>query len=104
DGRRVNVPCENLIIRDCNMKDGHGGVSIGSEVSGSVRNVYVERCHMDSPHLQRALRLKSNSQRGGTIENVVFRDVTIGTVAEAVIETDFYYEEGPGGKFPPVVR
>jgi polygalacturonase len=104
DGRRVNVPCENLIVQDCIMKDGHGGVSIGSEVSGSVRNVFVQRCRMDSPNLQRALRMKSNSQRGGTMENVFFHDVTIGNVAEAVIEVDFYYEEGPGGPFNPAVR
>lgn len=104
DGRRVNAPCENLIVQDCIMKDGHGGVSIGSEVSGSVRNVFVERCRMDSPNLQRALRMKSNSQRGGVMENVYFRDVTIGNVAEAVIEVDFYYEEGPGGAFNPTVR
>jgi polygalacturonase len=104
DGRRVNVPCENLIVQDCTMKDGHGGVSIGSEVSGSVRNVFVQRCQMDSPNLQRALRMKSNSQRGGTMENVFFRDVTIGNVAEAVVEVDFYYEEGPGGPFNPTVR
>jgi polygalacturonase len=103
DGRRVNVPCENLIVRNCTMQDGHGGVSIGSEVSGSVRNVFVQRCRMDSPNLQRALRMKSNSQRGGTMENVFFRDVTIGNVAEAVIEVDFYYEEGPGGPFNPAV-
>jgi polygalacturonase len=41
DGRRVNRPCENLVIENCNMKDGHGGVSIGSELSGGVRNVIV---------------------------------------------------------------
>jgi polygalacturonase len=104
DGRRVNAPCENLIVQDCTMQDGHGGVSVGSEVSGSVRNVFVQRCQMDSPNLQRALRLKSNSQRGGTMENVYFRDVTVGNVAEAVIEVDFYYEEGPGGPFNPTVR
>jgi polygalacturonase len=104
DGRRVNQPCENLIIRDCTMKDGHGGVSIGSEASGNVRNVLVERCRMSSPNLQRALRIKSNTHRGGVIENVVFRDVTVGEVAEAVVEVDFNYEEGAGGPFTPVVR
>ncbi len=51
DGRRVGVPCENLIVQDCVMKDGHGGVSIGSEVSGGIRNVYIERCQMSSPIL-----------------------------------------------------
>ena len=56
DGRRVNVPIENVIIRDCSMKDGHGGVTIGSEISGGARNVFAERCRMDSPQLDRALR------------------------------------------------
>ncbi len=104
DGRRVGAACENIIIRDCTMKDGHGGVSIGSEASGGVRNVLVERCRMDSPNLDRALRIKSNSQRGGAIENITFRDVTVGQVAEAVIDIDLNYEEGEGGAFIPTVR
>jgi polygalacturonase len=104
DGRRVGAACENLVIRDCVMKDGHGGVSIGSEVSGGVRNVLVERCRMDSPHLDRALRIKTNSYRGGAIENVIFRDVTVGQVAQAVIDVDFNYEEGRGGPFTPVMK
>jgi polygalacturonase len=104
DGRRVNVPCQNVVIRNCKMKDGHGGVSIGSEVSGGIRGIYTDNCQMSSPHLQRALRIKTNSYRGGTIENIVFRNVTVGQVAEAVIEVDFFYEEGEGGPLPPVVR
>jgi polygalacturonase len=104
DGRRVGAPCENLVIRGCTMKDGHGGVTIGSEVSGSVRNVFVEKCTMDSPHLDRALRIKSNSQRGGIVENVFFRNVTVGQVSGAVIDVDLFYEEGPGGPNTPVVR
>ncbi len=101
DGRRVNVPCENIIVQECAMQDGHGGVSIGSEVSGGIRNVFVERCKMSSPHLQRALRIKTNSYRGGVIENIHFSNVTVGQVAESVIEVDFYYEEGEGGPFKP---
>jgi polygalacturonase len=104
DGRRVNVPVENVVIRDCSMKDGHGGVVIGSEISGGARNVFAERCRMDSPRLDRALRLKTNSVRGGTIEGIYMRDVTVGEVAEAVMTIDFFYEEGDAGKYPPVVR
>ena len=104
DGRRVNVPCQNLVVRNCRMKDGHGGVSIGSEVSGGIRNVIVDHCRMDSPNLERALRIKSNTYRGGTIENVYFSDNTVGQVAEAVIDIDFNYEEGDGGPHKPVVR
>ena len=104
DGRRVNVPVENVVIRDCAMKDGHGGVVIGSEISGGARNIFAERCRMDSPRLDRALRLKTNSVRGGTIEGVYMRNVTVGQVAEAVMTIDFFYEEGDAGKYPPVVR
>jgi unsaturated rhamnogalacturonyl hydrolase len=104
DGRRVAAPSENLIIRGCTMKDGHGGVVIGSEISGGCRNVFVEDCKMDSPNLDRALRFKSNAQRGGLIENVFMRRVEIGRVAEAVLTIDLVYEEGAKGSHPPTVR
>jgi polygalacturonase len=104
DGRRVNVPSENIIIRDCEMRDGHGGVTIGSEISGGVRHVYAERCKMDSPRLDRALRLKNNAMRGGTLEHIYMRDVTVGQLADAVLQVDFLYEEGANGNFPPIVR
>ena len=86
------------------MKDGHGGVVIGSEISGGARNIFVERCRMDSPRLDRALRFKTNAERGGTIERVAMRDVTVGEVAEAIVAADFYYEEGDTKAFTPVLR
>jgi unsaturated rhamnogalacturonyl hydrolase len=104
DGRRLNVPSENIIIRKCTMKDGHGGVVIGSEISGGCRNVFVENCKMDSPNLDRALRFKSNAMRGGLLESVFMRNVEIGQVKEAVLTIDLLYEEGARGSFPPTVR
>lgn len=104
DGRRINVPSENIIIRNCTMKEGHGGVVIGSEVSGGVRNVFAENCSMDSPNLERALRLKTNSTRGGIIENIYFRNVNVGHVLEAVVKVNYFYEEGDKGNFTPVIR
>ncbi len=104
DGRRVGVPTTNVIVQDCVMKDGHGGVSIGSEVSGGMKDIYVRRCQMSSPHLQRALRIKTNSYRGGVIDGIFFTNVTVGQVADAVITVDFFYEEGEGGPFKPVVK
>ena len=59
---------------------------------------------MDSPQLDRALRIKTNSVRGGLIEGVYMRDVTVGEVAEAVVTINFFYEEGEGGRHLPVVR
>ncbi|HWA85018.1 MAG TPA: glycoside hydrolase family 88 protein [Opitutus sp.] len=104
DGRRVGMPSENLIIRRCRMLDGHGGVVLGSECSGDIRNVFAEDCAMDSPNLDRALRLKSNARRGGVLENIFLRRITIGRVSEAVLTIDLLYEEGPRGDHPPVVR
>jgi len=104
DGRRVGVPIENVIVRNCTMKDGHGGGTIGSEISGGARNIFAERCSMDSPRLDRALRIKTNSVRGGVVERVFMRDVTVGQVADAVVTIDFTYEEGDKGTHPPVVR
>lgn len=102
DGRRVNVPSENILVRGCIMKDGHGGVVIGSEVSGNVRNVYAENCQMSSPQLDRALRIKSNSRRGGTIENIFMRNVTVGTVKDAVVLIDMFYAKETGDNHPVV--
>jgi polygalacturonase len=104
DGRRVNVPCSNIIVQGCRMKNGHGGVSIGSELSGGVRNVYAENDTMDSPNLDRMLRIKTNSIRGGVVENVYFRNIKVGQVADAVMQIDFYYEEGDAGSFTPLVQ
>jgi len=59
---------------------------------------------MDSPNLDRVLRLKTNSVRGGFIENVFMRDVTVGQVADAILRVDLFYEEGDAGRFPPTVR
>jgi unsaturated rhamnogalacturonyl hydrolase len=104
DGRRVNVPSQDIIVRDCVMKDGHGGVVVGSEVSGSVSNVFAENCKMDSPNLNCALRLKSNAQRGGVIENIFMRNVEIGSVRDQVLTIDLVYSSVNAGPFPPVVR
>jgi len=104
DGRRVGVPSVNLIIRGCTMRDGHGGVTIGSEISGSCSNVFVANCEMSSPRLNCALRLKSNAVRGGVIQNIFMRNVNVGRVADSVLQIDFLYEEGTNGIYRPVAR
>jgi unsaturated rhamnogalacturonyl hydrolase len=104
DGRRIGVPSENLIIRNCTMRDGHAGVAIGSEISGSCRNVFVENCEMSSPNLTCALRLKSNAARGGVVENIFMRNVNVGVVKDSVLQINFLYEEGAKGDFKPVAK
>jgi len=94
DGRKWKTPSQNIVIRKCKMEDGHGGVVIGSEISGGYKNLYVEDCEMDSPHLDRVIRIKTNSCRSGIIENVYVRNVTVGVCKEAVLRINLNYEPG----------
>jgi len=104
DGRRLKAPTENIIVQECRMKDGHGGITVGSEISGGVRNLFAENCRLDSQNLDHALRVKNNAMRGGLLESLHFRNIEVGQVAHAVITIDFNYEEGAKGSFTPVVR
>ena len=92
DGRERNMPSKNIIIRNCEMKNGHGGVVIGSEISGGCQNVYAHDCVMDSPELERVLRIKTNSCRGGIIENINMRNVKVGVCKESVLKINLDYE------------
>ena len=92
DGRLWNQPSKNIIIRNCKMEDGHGGVVIGSEISGGCENIYAENCVMDSPHLERILRIKTNNCRGGQVQNINMRNVVVGQCKEAVVKINLDYE------------
>ncbi len=104
DGRRLNTPSQNIVVRDCRMKEGHGGVVVGSQISGGARWVFAENCQMDSPDLWYAIRFKNNALRGGLLENFYYRDIDVGQVGRAAITADFNYEEGPNGPFIPQLR
>lgn len=106
DGRRVAIPSKNIIVQNCKMIDGHGGVVIGSEISAGVNHVFVENCVMDSPNLDRAIRIKTNSKRGGVIEDVYVRNLEVGTVKECVLKLNMFYNVygSQTGNFIPVIR
>lgn len=104
DGRRWNIPSENIIVRNCTMKNGHGGVVIGSEITGGCRNVWAENCTMDSPELDRVLRIKSNAIRGGIIENVYMRNIEVGECKEAIFRVEMKYEKVMEGPHMPEIR
>ena len=93
DGRRIGEPSQNMIVRDCTMKNGHGGVVVGSEISGGYRNLFVERCNMDSPRLDRAIRIKTNARRGGVIENIYVRDIEVGQCKESFLKINLVYDQ-----------
>ena len=104
DGRRLATPSQNILVRNCRMKEGHGGVVVGSMISGGVRWLFAENCHMDSPNLWYAIRFKNNALRGGLLENFYYRDIDVGQVGRAAITCDFNYEEGANGAFTPQLR
>lgn len=101
DGRRLATPAQNIVIRNCRMQEGHGGLVVGSQISGGARHVFAENCRMDSPNLWYAIRFKNNALRGGLLENFYYRDLDVGRVARAAVTCDFNYEEGANGSFVP---
>lgn len=74
------------------MKNGHGGVVIGSEISGGCRNVFAENNIMDSPNLDRVIRIKTNTCRGGVVENIYARNIKVGQCRESVLKINLDYE------------
>ncbi len=106
EGRKVAIMSENIIVKNCKMIDGHGGVVIGSEMSAGVKNVYVEDCEMDSPNLDRAIRIKTNTKRGGVVDGVYVRNVNVGQVKEAVLKINLHYNVygNQEGSFIPKVK
>jgi polygalacturonase len=104
DGRRVNIPCENVVIQNCSFKAGHGGVTMGSETAGGIRWVFAENCQFDSPDLDMAMRFKTNPARGGYIENIYLRNCSVKTAKFGIHLTQRYGSSGAsaGSEKPPV--
>ena len=89
DGRERGVPCENLVIRNNIVYHGHGGVTVGSEMSGGVRNMHVSNCTFMGTDV--GLRFKSNRGRGGVVENIFISDVRMTNIPTHAISFDLYY-------------
>lgn len=106
DGIVAARPTENVIVRNCRMKNGHGGIVVGSEISGGFSNLFAENCVMDSPDLDRVVRIKTNSCRSGVIEKIYCRNIEVGQCNEAVLKINLLYErkEACDHSYPPVVQ
>ena len=100
DGRRLGVPTENVTIRDCVVRKGHGLLVIGSEASGGVRNVLMENCRIDGT-AHRLFYVKTARPRGGFIENVVMRDVKATEVDKEVLAINSSYWITPSAERRP---
>jgi polygalacturonase len=101
DGWRGGQPSENIVVRDCDISSVVGAISIGSEMSGGVRNVFVENCRVGK--VDALLYVKANLDRGGVVEQVRMRDITV-EEAETVLRFTTAYHGYRGNRYPPVFR
>lgn len=92
-GRKMAAPCENITITNCIMLAGHGGVVIGSEMSGSVRKVTISNCVFDGT--DRGIRLKSTRGRGGVVEAIRVSNIVMSNIKKEAIILDLRYSNMP---------
>ena len=95
DGLRVGLPTENVVVRYCRGLRGHGGIVIGSETSGGIRNIFAHDCSFTGT--DRIVRLKTARGRGGTLENMWFRSLKGDQIALEAIRLNMLYT---GTRFP----
>ncbi|WP_022822739.1 glycoside hydrolase family 28 protein [Hymenobacter norwichensis] len=88
-GRKMNVPAENYTITNCTMLSGHGGVVIGSEMSGGVKKITISNCIFDGT--DRGIRIKTARGRGGVVEDIRVDNVVMKNIREQVIVLDMQY-------------
>lgn len=92
DAWRLNTPCENIVIRHCDILKGHTLLGIGSEMSGGVRNVYMHNCTAPDS-VFRLFFAKTNHRRGGFIENIWMKNVKAGKMQRVLeVDTDVLYQ------------
>lgn len=88
----LNRPTENVVVRNCEIVNGHGLLVVGSEISGGVRNVYMHDCHVSS-NVINGFYVKTNERRGGFVENIYMKDCSVKSASRGLvsIETDVLY-------------
>lgn len=105
DGWHVGRASENIVIRNCRMTGGHGGVVVGSAISGGVRNVYAHDC--DISNVAQGIRLKSMRGRGGVVEHLLFENIQLNDIDIDAIHINMFYEAStivPRTQTPSVFR
>jgi polygalacturonase len=106
DGLRVNRPAEDIVIENSRFHYGHGGVAMGSETSGGIRNVEVRNCVSDAGNWA-PIRFKTQPSRGGVVENITYRDMQLKDTKQAFefnMEWRMVPPIAPPAKVLPVVR
>ncbi|MFV8375094.1 glycoside hydrolase family 28 protein [Flavobacterium sp. LB1P71] len=95
DAWRLNTPSRNIVMRNCIVKNGHQLVAIGSELSGGVENVFIDKCTVvDGAKLNHLLFIKTNERRGGYVKNIYMSNIVSGKIDQGIlgIETDVLYQ------------
>jgi polygalacturonase len=92
DGRRIGIPSKNILIRHNTGLQGHGGIVIGSEMSGGVENVYAHDCRFNGT--DRVIRIKTARGRGGYVKNCWFKDISADTIEREAIRINMMYTGG----------
>lgn len=111
EGRKRGIPTEDVVIRGCTVFHGHGGFVVGSEMSGGVRNVYVDDCNFLGTDI--GIRFKTTRGRGGIVENITIKNIRMNYIGGAAILFDMYYmakdplsifsgDDNPNIEFKPV--
>ncbi len=100
-GMKLKKSCEHTVIRNCLLDKGHGGIVIGSEMSGGIKNLFADNNTFDSPTLNYALRFKTNAERGGAVENIYLRNSKVKSVGNAVVHATMLYDVGRDGNYLP---
>ena len=102
DGWKAGRPSENIVIRHCTMRSRWSALCIGSEMSGGVRNVFMEDCRV--PAAASTFYFKANLDRGGLVEHVRARRIEAGKMREAFVRFETSYHGYRGGNHPPSFR
>lgn len=89
--RQLGVPCENITITNCTMLAGHGGVVIGSEMSGGVKKVSISNCVFDGT--DRGIRIKSSRGRGGVVEDIRVSNIVMSNIAKEAVVLNLKYSK-----------
>lgn len=90
DGWRVNRPSENIVIKNSIIKKEHSSITVGSEMSGGVRNIYIQDCSFKEA--DQGVRIKSMPGRGGFVENVWARDLQMTDIKNAALQFEMNYD------------
>lgn len=101
DGQLAKMPCSHVLIEHNEFADGHGGIALGSEMSGGIHYVLADHNHFSSPHLTYGLRLKTNAKRGGKVTHIMLSNSTMEHVHGAAVHGTMLYEDGRNGNDLP---